>query len=268
MTPQSQFMVLAPVIPGREHSLRELLATMNCGAGHGRPDERGPAVRAVRTPALCASGAAGRSDARRHRSARRPAPEPAHLPRAHRQLRRAGGGVHRGSGTASRHGTARIFAHCDGFDAQGDVPAWMQGAPRSARRQLHQLGRSHRAAGQGGKRAAPRARRESAARAARIGCAGPAAPARAGRLRRCRGERRQARFDADRTRRRCAGSSQSCCISSAIPLVGPGAAAVPDRPVAAPDLPPAHERESDAEIYPPPGSRGRCSSCSSWRTTT
>ena len=255
MTPQSQFMVLAPVTPGRERSLRELLATMNCGAGHGRPGERGPAVPAVRTPALCAAGGAGRSLARRHRSARRPAPEPAHLPCAHRQLRRARRRVHGGSGTASGHRAAPDLRALRGLRRAGRPGGLDAGAPRSPRRQLHQLGRSHGTAGQGGRRAAPRARREGGARAARFGRASPAAPARADRLRRCRGERRAARLDA-------AGPDAAALAARKAPASpgdsagGPRPRAVPDRPVAAPDLPAAHEGGERRRDLPAAGPRG------------
>jgi len=38
MTPQTQFMILAPIIPAREAELRQLLASMNDAPGRVNPD--------------------------------------------------------------------------------------------------------------------------------------------------------------------------------------------------------------------------------------
>ena len=48
MTPQSSFMVLAPIDPRREAELRRLLASMNDAPGRVKPGQRADPVRAVR----------------------------------------------------------------------------------------------------------------------------------------------------------------------------------------------------------------------------
>ena len=80
MTPQSSFMVLAPVVEGRADELRELLASMNLRPGHGRPGQRAGAVRPVRAPARRALRRARGADRGRHHGLRPgPAPWPTSL---------------------------------------------------------------------------------------------------------------------------------------------------------------------------------------------
>ena len=52
MTPQSNFMILAPIDPAREAELRRLLASMNDAPGRVEREQRAAAVRAIRHAAL------------------------------------------------------------------------------------------------------------------------------------------------------------------------------------------------------------------------
>ncbi|HTO47697.1 MAG TPA: hypothetical protein VML91_08645 [Burkholderiales bacterium] len=126
MTPQSQFIVLAPVTPGREHRLRGLLATMNSAPGMADPAnavlpfgqfERLHFARlaVLDDPTLGDIEAHGvpRSNLPVYLALTGSCDGPADECIAD-LARRAGMGLR------------RIFAHCDGFDAQDDLAAWMQ----------------------------------------------------------------------------------------------------------------------------------------------
>ena len=248
-------MVLAPVTPGRERGLRELLATMNSAPGMADPTNA--VLPFGRFERLHFARLAVLDDPTLGDIEAHGVPRPS-LPIYLALIGSCDGPADECIADLARRagaGLRRIFAHCDGFDATADLAGLDASAPTSARRQLHQLGRSHGAAGQGGRRTAPCARRESAARAARIGCAGPAAPARADRLRRCRSERREARSDATGPDT-AALAARKAPASRGDSAGGPDPAAVPDRPVAAPDLHPAHEGGERRRDLPAAGSRG------------
>ena len=125
MTPQSQFLVLAPVTPGRERDLRALLATMNSAPGMADPAN-----------AVLAFGQFERLHFARLAVLDDPtlSDEAYDLPRQSLPVYLALTGSCDGpadeciSDLARRAGTGlrRIFAHCDGFDAGGDLAAWMQ----------------------------------------------------------------------------------------------------------------------------------------------
>ena len=86
VTPQSQFMVVARVAPGRERSLRELLATMNSTPGMADPANAvlpfGQFER-LHFARLAVLDDPTLGDIEAHGC---PAPEPAGLPCVHRQL--------------------------------------------------------------------------------------------------------------------------------------------------------------------------------------
>jgi len=126
VTPQSQFMVLARVTPGRERSLRELLTTMNSAPRMADP-----------TNAVVPFGQFERLHFARLAVLDDPTLgdiEAHDVPRANLPIYLALTGSCDGPAAecivdlARRAGTGlrRIFAHCDGFDAQGDLAAWMQ----------------------------------------------------------------------------------------------------------------------------------------------
>ena len=167
-------MVLARVTPGCERSLRELLETMNSAPGMADPAnavlpfgqfERLHFARL----AVLDDPTLGDIEAYGIRA------------RACRCTSRLSAAVTGPPASASRiwHGArARACAEssCTATASTRRATSYLDaGASTSTRRQLHQLGGSHGAADQGGKRAATRARRESAARAARIGRASAAA---------------------------------------------------------------------------------------------
>ena len=126
MLPQSQFLVLAPITPGRMPDLLELLATMNESPGMANPAnplvpfgqfERLHFARfaVLDDPSLADIEAYG-------------------LPRADLPIYLAFSGCCDGSADAciadlarrADAGLRRIFAHCEGFDAKSDLLAWMQ----------------------------------------------------------------------------------------------------------------------------------------------
>lgn len=130
MTPQSQFLLLAPVRPGGEPGLRELLATMNAAPGAADPAnallpfgqfEHLHFVRlaVLDDPTLGDIEAHG-------------------VPRPSRPVYLAFLGSCDGSAAeciadlARRAGTGlrRIFMHCEGFDAGSDLGAWMRAHQR------------------------------------------------------------------------------------------------------------------------------------------
>ena len=126
MTPQSQFLLLAPVTPGRERVLRELLETMNSAPGMADPAN-----------AILPFG----QFERLHFARLAVLDDPTigdiqvyDLPRPNLPIYLAFIGSCDGPANeciadlAQRAGTGlrRIFMHCDGFGAQTDLLAWMQ----------------------------------------------------------------------------------------------------------------------------------------------
>ena len=126
MTPQGHFTVLAPIAAGREVALRALLDTMNASPGIADPRNREvpfadfDRLHFARFAILDDSTLA---DIEAHGV---PAPRvPMHL---------AFIGDCDGSGTdmlaelarRAERGLRRIFSHCEGFDASGDLLAWMR----------------------------------------------------------------------------------------------------------------------------------------------
>ena len=125
MTPQSQFMLAAPVTPGREHDLRELLKTMNSKPGMADPAntvlpfgqfERLHFARLVvlDDPTLGDSEAYG-------------VPRP-NLPVYLACIISCDGPANECLTDLSRRaatGLRRIFMHCDGFNADSDLLTWM-----------------------------------------------------------------------------------------------------------------------------------------------
>jgi hypothetical protein len=130
VTPQSQFLLLAPVRPGGESSLRQLLATMNSAPGMADPAnallpfgqfERLHFARLVvlDDPSLGDIEAHG-------------IPRP-NLPVYLAFLGSCDGAAGECIADLARRadaGLRRIFMHCDGFDAQGDLLAWMRAHQR------------------------------------------------------------------------------------------------------------------------------------------
>lgn len=130
MTPQSQFMVVARVTPGRERSLRELLATMN--AQPGMADPANAVVPFGQFERLHFARLAVLDDPTVGDIEAHAVPRPS-LPVYLAFIGSC-------DGTASEcikelalraeTGLRRIFTHCDDFDAQGDLAAWMQAQQR------------------------------------------------------------------------------------------------------------------------------------------
>jgi len=130
VTPQSQFMVLAPVTPGRERGLRELLETMNSKPGMADPANAvlpfGQFER-LHFARLAVLDDPTVGDIEAHG-----VPHPS-LPIYLALIGSCDGpageciaDLARGAGS----GLCRIFMHCDGFDAESDLLAWMQAHQR------------------------------------------------------------------------------------------------------------------------------------------
>jgi hypothetical protein len=130
VTPQSQFLLLAPVRPGGEPDLRALLATMNSAPGMANPAN-----------ALLPFGQFERLHFARLAVLDDPTLgdiEAHSVPRPNLPVYLAFLGSCDGSASdciadlARRAGTGlrQIFMYCDGFDAQGDLLAWMQAHQR------------------------------------------------------------------------------------------------------------------------------------------
>jgi hypothetical protein len=130
VTPQSQFMVVARVTPGRERSLRELLETMNSKPGTADPAN-----------AVLPFGQFERLHFARLAVLDDPTVgdiEAHGVPRPSLPVYLAFIGSCDGPASecikdlARRAGTGlrRIFMHCDGCDAQGDLLAWVQAHQR------------------------------------------------------------------------------------------------------------------------------------------
>jgi hypothetical protein len=130
VTPQSQFLLLAPVRPGGESDLRALLATMNSAPGMANPAN-----------ALLPFGQFERLHFARLAVLDDPTLgdiEAHSVPRPNLPVYLAFLGSCDGSASdciadlARRAGTGlrQIFMYCDGFDAQGDLLAWMRAHQR------------------------------------------------------------------------------------------------------------------------------------------
>ena len=145
MTPQSQFMLVAQVTPGRERGLRELLETMNSKPGMADPAnvvlpfgqfERLHFARlaVLDDPTLGDIEAHG-------------------IPRPRLPVYLAFAGCCDGPAAeciadlaqCAGAGLRRIFMHCEGFHAQGDLLAWMQAHQRQlAANYINWVGRTVR----------------------------------------------------------------------------------------------------------------------------
>jgi len=126
VTPQSQFMVVARVTPGRERSLRELLGTMNSKPGMADPANAvlpfGQFER-LHFARLAVLDDPTVGDIEAHA-----------VPRPSLPVYLAFIGSCDGPASEcikelalrAETGLRRIFMHCDGFDAQGGLVAWVQ----------------------------------------------------------------------------------------------------------------------------------------------
>ncbi len=145
MTPQSQFMVLAAVTPGRERELQALLETMN--AAPGIADPRNALVPFGQFERLHFARLAVLDDPTVGDIAVygvRPPPLPIYLAFIASCDGPAGeciADLARGADAGLR----RIFTHCDGFEAQGDLLAWMDAHRRPiAANYVNRVGRTVR----------------------------------------------------------------------------------------------------------------------------
>ena len=151
MTPQSSFMVLAPVAPAREAELRRLLDSHERGARPGQPEQPAGTVRAVRHPACRAVPHSGRQDPRR-----RPGVYglPSHLPLYLAFARRRGWRWRTSSWRRSARRVIRrasaIFRCCEGFAADGDLADWMKRHSTPSAGGLRQLAGPDGTSGAGG----------------------------------------------------------------------------------------------------------------------
>ena len=130
MTPQSQFMVLAPVTPGRERALRELLATMN--SKPGMADPANPILPFGQLERLHFARLAVLDDPTVGDIEAHGVPRP-DLPVYLALTGSCDGPADRCIADLTREagtGLRRIFAHCDDFDAQSDLAAWMRAHQR------------------------------------------------------------------------------------------------------------------------------------------
>jgi len=126
VTPQSQFVLLAPVAPGRERGLRELLLRMNSAPGMADPANAvlpfGQFER-LHFARLAVLDDPTLGDIEAHG-----------IPRPNVPVYLAFAGSCDGSADECLAELARradtglrlIFTHCDGFDGQGDLLAWMR----------------------------------------------------------------------------------------------------------------------------------------------
>ncbi len=126
MTPQSCFNIVAPVAPGRESALRDLLAAMNRLPGMADPDNAVLPFGAFETlhfARLVLIDDALMADLRVH------GVEPPRLPTCLVLLGDCDGPARDCLAALAQHagdGLRRLFAHCDDFDASGsDLLGWM-----------------------------------------------------------------------------------------------------------------------------------------------
>ena len=261
-------MMVAPIDPQRESDLRKLLATMNSEPGMADPAnalvpfgqfERLHFARL----AMLDDPTLGDIEALRY-----PAPSlPVYL---------AFVGSCDGPASecmadlAQRAGTGlrRIFTHCDGFDPQGDLLAWMRAHQRPlAANYINWVGRTVR-----------QIKEESALRralAAKVPRAPLVSAAQAQQLRRELIDFVDAEVSAGRLALTPPEPTPlrwhiaKLLHFVAIPLAVPDPAAVSDRPVAALDLHLARRRrDNDPEICPRPDPRGAAGIAASWKITT
>lgn len=145
MTPQSQFMVVARVTLGRERSLRELLETMNSKPGMADPANAvlpfGQFER-LHFARLAVLDDPTVGDIEAHG-----VPRPS-LPVYLAFIGSCDGPANeciKDLAQRAETGLRRIFMHCDGFDAQGDLVAWVQAHQRPlAANYINWVGRSVR----------------------------------------------------------------------------------------------------------------------------
>jgi hypothetical protein len=126
VTPQDQFLLLAPVTPGREPALRELLRTMNTAPGVADPAN--PLLPFGKFERLHFARLAVLDDPTVGDVEAHGVPRP----RLPIYLAFAGSCDGRASecvadlARRAATGLRRIFMHCDGFDEHDDLGAWMQ----------------------------------------------------------------------------------------------------------------------------------------------
>jgi len=145
VTPQSQFMVVARVTLGRERSLRELLETMNSKPGMADPANAvlpfGQFER-LHFARLAVLDDPTVGDIEAHG-----VPRPS-LPVYLAFIGSCDGPANeciKDLAQRAETGLRRIFMHCDGFDAQGDLVAWVQAHQRPlAANYINWVGRSVR----------------------------------------------------------------------------------------------------------------------------
>lgn len=125
MTPQSPFLVIAPIAQGREADLRALLDTMNAAPGQADPDNAlVPFGRfgQLHFARLVVLDDANMADLRHHGvDPPRLAPRLAFLGDCDGPSEAFLADLSARAGAGLR----RIFAHCQGFDQSGDLLAWM-----------------------------------------------------------------------------------------------------------------------------------------------
>jgi hypothetical protein len=143
MTPQDHFMVVAPIAAGAEPGLRELLQSMNGAPGSADPGNAivpFAAFERLHFARLVLIDDTLQADLDVYRVAR------PHLPTCLAFLGDCDGPADRLLAELAERagpGLARIFAHCEGFAAHGDLLAWMRAHDqRSAASYVNWVGRS------------------------------------------------------------------------------------------------------------------------------
>ena len=217
MTPQSSFMVLAPVDPAaRSRAARGCSRLDERRARARERRQRADPVRAVRQAALRALAHRGRQDARRHsrlRAARRAPIRSIWRSSAMSTATRTPSW--RSWRGAQRPGLRAMFSCCEGFTPDDRSRcAWMKRAQRAGRCELRELAGTHRAPGPRRRRVARRAR-ASHPRARRPHSTGAAVRRGSRTLRQLVSARTSPPAGSRcrrRSRRRSAGGSAICCI--------------------------------------------------------
>ena len=127
MTPQSNFMLLAPIAIERLTRLRDLLASMNAAGRPCRSCQSADPLWRIRSPASRALCDSRRSDVGRSGRCRLAASPLPRQPRVFRRYRRRPRNVPRRiSVVMPAAGLRQIFACCKGFDAEVDLLDWMR----------------------------------------------------------------------------------------------------------------------------------------------